>query len=87
MDQIPQAGSPKWNIISLYMELLMIYPSFIMISYIWIWNDGNGGNGEKKACQGYVSWTQFVAELYDHFDFDTHHLVRLNKLKQFRTME
>jgi hypothetical protein len=28
----------------------------------------------KKACQGYVAWTQFVAELYDHFDTDTHHL-------------
>jgi hypothetical protein len=35
----------------------------------------------KKACQGYVAWTQFVADLYDRFDSDTHHLGRLTKLK------
>ena len=37
----------------------------------------------KKAHQGYVSWTQFVAELYDFFDSDTHHLGCLTKLKQY----
>jgi hypothetical protein len=31
----------------------------------------------KKACQGYVAWTQFVVELYDRFDIDTHHVGRL----------
>ena len=36
----------------------------------------------KKACQGYDAWTQFVAELYDHFDSNTHHLGCLTKLKQ-----
>jgi hypothetical protein len=41
----------------------------------------------RKARQGYVAWTQFVAELYDRFDSDTHHLSRLTKLKQFVTME
>jgi hypothetical protein len=35
----------------------------------------------KKARQGYLAWTQFVAELYDRFDSDTHHLGRLTKLK------
>jgi hypothetical protein len=35
----------------------------------------------KKARQGYVAWTQFVVELYDRFDSDTHHLGHLTKLK------
>jgi hypothetical protein len=37
--------------------------------------------------QGYISWTQFVAELYECFDTDTNHLGRLTKLKQLGTME
>jgi hypothetical protein len=41
----------------------------------------------KKACQGYVAWTQFVAEIYDHFDTDTHHLGHLTKLKQTGPVE
>lgn len=41
----------------------------------------------RKARQGYVTWTQFVAELYYRFDSDTHHLGHLTKLKQSRTME
>jgi hypothetical protein len=41
----------------------------------------------KNACQGYVAWTQFVAELYECFDTDTHHLGRLTKLKQSGTVE
>jgi hypothetical protein len=35
----------------------------------------------RKSLQGYVSWTQFVAELYDRFNNDTLSLGRLNKLK------
>jgi hypothetical protein len=27
----------------------------------------------KRARQGYVAWTQFVVEISDHFDSDTHH--------------
>jgi hypothetical protein len=41
----------------------------------------------KKAHQGYVAWTQFVAKLYDNFDSHTHHLGRLAKLKQYGTVE
>jgi hypothetical protein len=41
----------------------------------------------KKARQGYLAWKQFVAELYDCFDFDTHHLGCLTKLKQSGTVE
>jgi hypothetical protein len=41
----------------------------------------------KNACQGYVAWTHFVAELYELFDTDTNHLVCLTKLKQFGTLE
>jgi hypothetical protein len=35
----------------------------------------------RKECQEYVAWTQFFAELYDRFDFDTYHLGHLTKLK------
>jgi hypothetical protein len=41
----------------------------------------------KNVCQGYVSWTHFVAELYECFDTDTNHLGRLTKLKQSGTVE
>jgi hypothetical protein len=58
-----------------------------MVYYIWIQNDGNGGNGKKKADQGYVAWTQLVVELYDHFDSDIDHLDRLTKLKKSETVE
>jgi hypothetical protein len=34
-----------------------------------------------------VAWTQFVAELYERFDTDTHHLGHLTKLKQSGTVE
>jgi hypothetical protein len=42
---------------------------------------------EKNSCQGYISWTQFVADLYEHFDTDTNHLGHLKKLKQLGTVE
>jgi hypothetical protein len=41
----------------------------------------------KNARQGYVAWTQFVAEIYECFDTDTHHLGCLTKLKQSGTVE
>jgi hypothetical protein len=41
----------------------------------------------KIARQGYVSWTHFVAELYECFDTDTNHLGCLTKLKQSSTVE
>jgi hypothetical protein len=41
----------------------------------------------KTSCQGYIAWTQFVAELYECFDTDTNHLGRLTKLKQSSTVE
>jgi hypothetical protein len=69
------------------MELLMIYPSFIMVSYIWIWNDGNGGNGEKRHAKGIFLGHSLWPELYDRFDSDTHHLGRLTKLKQSGIVE
>jgi hypothetical protein len=36
----------------------------------------------KTSRQGYIAWTQFVAELYERFDTDTNHLGHLTKLKQ-----
>jgi hypothetical protein len=41
----------------------------------------------KNARQGYVAWTQFVVELYERFDTNTHHLGCLTKLKQFGPVE
>jgi hypothetical protein len=41
----------------------------------------------KTSRQGYIAWTQFVAELYERFDTDTNHLGRLTKLKQSSTVE
>jgi hypothetical protein len=41
----------------------------------------------KTSRQGYIAWTQFVAELYECFDTDTNHLGRLTKLKQSGTVE
>ena len=41
----------------------------------------------KNSFQGYVTWTQFVAEIYKHFEIDTNHLGRLKRLKQSGTVE
>jgi hypothetical protein len=41
----------------------------------------------KTSRQGYISWTQFVTELYERFDTDTNHLGHLTKLKQSGTVE
>jgi hypothetical protein len=41
----------------------------------------------KTSRQGYIAWTQFVTELYERFDTDTNHLVRLTKLKQSGAVE
>jgi hypothetical protein len=41
----------------------------------------------KNAHQGYVSWTHFVAKIYECFDNDTNHLGHLTKLKQFGIVE
>jgi hypothetical protein len=41
----------------------------------------------KNSRQGYIAWTQFVAELYERFDIDTNHLGSLTKLKQLGTVE
>jgi hypothetical protein len=41
----------------------------------------------KTSRQGYIAWTQFVAELYERFDTNTNHLGRLKKLKQLGTVK
>jgi hypothetical protein len=41
----------------------------------------------KTSRQGYIAWTQFVAEIYERFDTNTNHLGRLTKLKQLGTVE
>jgi hypothetical protein len=41
----------------------------------------------KNSRQGYITWTQFVAELYECFDMDTNHLGCLKKLKQSEIVE
>jgi hypothetical protein len=37
----------------------------------------------KNSTRGYISWTQFVVDLYEHFEPNTHHLGHLTKLKQW----
>jgi hypothetical protein len=41
----------------------------------------------KTSRQGYIAWTQFVTELYEHFNMDTNHLGRLINLKQSGIVE
>jgi hypothetical protein len=41
----------------------------------------------KNSRQGYIAWTQFVAEIYERFDTDTNHLGRLKKMKQLGIVE
>jgi hypothetical protein len=41
----------------------------------------------KTSRQGYIAWTQFVAELYECFDTNANHLGYLKKLKQSSTVE
>jgi hypothetical protein len=41
----------------------------------------------RKTHQGYVAWTQFVVELYDLFDTNTHYLGCLTKLKESGIVE
>jgi hypothetical protein len=36
----------------------------------------------KTSRQRYISWTQFLVEIYERFDTDTNHLAYLKKLKQ-----
>jgi hypothetical protein len=83
MARIPLVESLKWNTTSPFMASLMTWPNFITISSIWTMNFFNG----PKSFQGYVSWTKFLAKLYDHFDTNTHSLGHLTKLTQSGTME
>jgi hypothetical protein len=64
---IHQVGLPKWNTISLSMELLMTYKTksgglifgFKMLAMVeWY----------KKSYGGYIAWTQFVKVIYAHFE-------------------
>jgi hypothetical protein len=41
----------------------------------------------KTSRQGYISWTHFLADIYEIFDTDTNHLAYLKKLKQSGTVE
>jgi hypothetical protein len=41
----------------------------------------------RNTHQWYVSWTQFVVELYERFDTNNHYLGHFTKLKQSGTLE
>jgi hypothetical protein len=65
----------------------MIWPnSYIYVLHLdqerWQW-----WQWIKTSHQGYISWTHFVAELYECFGTDTNHLGCLKKLKQSVTVE
>jgi hypothetical protein len=87
MALIPRVGSPKWSIIFLCMALLMSWPNFIMLFFIWILNAGNGGNGIKRHARGMLLGPSLLSEIYECFDTDTHYLGHLTKLKQSGTVE
>jgi hypothetical protein len=69
------------------MELPMIYPRFVMVSYIWIWNTDNGVNGIKRNAKGMFLGHSLLQRFYDHLDSETHHLGHSTKLKQSGTVE
>jgi hypothetical protein len=48
MGQILHGGLPKWNTISISIELLMTYTNYMWVSYIWMSNASNGGNGIRN---------------------------------------
>jgi hypothetical protein len=58
-----------------------------MVSSIWIHNVGNGGNGVERHTRGMLLGPQFVVELYDRFDTNTHYLGCLTKLKESGIVE
>jgi hypothetical protein len=41
----------------------------------------------KNSCRGYVAWTQFVVDIYERFDTETHHLDHFTKMKQSGKMK
>jgi hypothetical protein len=45
----------------------------------WKWHKNSHG--------GYNAWTPFVADIYECFETDTHHLCNFIKSKQFGTVE
>jgi len=55
---------------SLCYVVIYMYPKYLQW---WKWH--------KNAHQRYVSWTHFVAQLYECFNNNTHYLCCLTKLK------
>ena len=70
-----------------YLFLYNITNDLAKLQYVVLHLDQERWQWRKTFCQGYIAWTQFVTELYEHFDTDTNHLGHLTKLKQSRTME
>lgn len=44
-------------------------------------------NLEQQCYGGYIAWSQFVKALYDSFDYESHFLGRLIKLRQIDLVE
>jgi hypothetical protein len=70
-----------------YFSLYNIIDDLAKLQYGVLHLDQERWQWRKNSRQGYISWTQFVAEIYKRFDTDTNHLGCLTKLKQLGTME
>jgi hypothetical protein len=70
-----------------YFSLYNITDDLAKLRYSVLHLDQEHWQWRKTSRQGYISWTQFVAELYECFDIDTNHLGYLTKLKQSGTVE
>jgi hypothetical protein len=70
-----------------YFSLYIITDDLAKLWYGVLHLDQERWQWRKNSRQGYIAWTQFVTELYEHFDTDTNHLGRLTKLKQLGTVE
>jgi hypothetical protein len=70
-----------------YFSLYGITYDLAKLQYGFLHLDQELWQWRKTSRQGYIAWTHFVAELYEHFDTDTNHLGHLTKLKQLGTME
>jgi hypothetical protein len=82
MARIPPVGSLKWNTTSPCMASLIANLAKLRYSVLYLDHEHwKWWKWHHKLRQCYVAWTQFITELYDHFDTNRHSLYRLTKLK------
>ena len=70
-----------------YFSLYIITDDLAKLRYGVLHLDQEHWQWRKNSREGYIAWTQFVAELYERFDTGTNHLGHLKKLKKLGTVE